>query len=44
MTKKVYNQPAVVVAQFESTGLMQVSGSAEPATISIQPGSTNKQW
>ena len=42
--KRIYNQPAIYVAQFESMNLMQASGEpAEPQTISIQPGTTNKQ-
>jgi len=44
MTKKFYNQPEIQVAQFESTVIMQSSGSDAQDTLSIEPGkSTNKQ-
>jgi len=44
MTKKFYNQPEIQVAQFESTVIMQSSGSEEPQTLSIDPSkNTNKQ-
>ena len=43
--KRIYNQPAISVAQFETMSLMQVSGdTAAPTTLSITPGKqTGKQ-
>jgi len=44
--KRIYNQPAIQVAQFETMNLLQaVSEPAGPATLSIEPGkSTDTQW
>jgi len=43
--KRIYNQPAISVAQFETMSLMQASGEpAAPTTLSINPGQqTGKQ-
>ena len=42
--KRIYNQPAISVAQFETMSLMQVSGDPAPTTLSITPGKqTDKQ-
>ena len=43
--KRIYNQPAISVAQFETMSLMQGSGEpAAPTTLTINPGKqTGKQ-
>ena len=43
--KRIYNQPAIHVAQFETMNLMQGSGDPSASqTLSFEPGkSTNKQ-
>ena len=43
--KRIYNQPAISVAQFETMSLMQSSGEpAAPTTLTINPGKqTDKQ-
>ena len=43
--KRIYNRPIVSVVQVETMKLMQVSETAEPEVISIQPcTSTGSQW
>ena len=44
--KRIYNQPTIQVAQFETMNLLQaVSEPGEPATLSIEPGkTTGTQW
>ena len=42
--KRIYNQPAISVAQFETMSLMQGSGEPAPTTLTINPGKqTGKQ-
>jgi len=41
MTKKIYNQPEVLVAQFASMALMQV---ASPANMNVHSDIPSDQW
>ena len=36
--KRIYNQPAISVAQFETVSLLQGSGEPAPTPLSITPG------
>jgi hypothetical protein len=43
--KRIYNQPAIQVAQFETMPLMEVSSEpAGPVTLSITGQGTTTQW
>ena len=45
MTKKVYNQPQVQVAQFASMPVMQAASSPDAGDVlGIRIGTTTQQW